>query len=301
MITFYQHTEEIFKAFKITDAEQKASVKRWYNLGAAKVRKKLMRRVNADKIYTGLEEGVQAYQLPQYAGRVFAGRYNKEGSEQKLIEVASHEGWMDLNSNNSQRGVPTHYHIVDNSTVELWPIPSETIEDDGLELSVGFKHQRLTADDISTGTATVSEGSEVVTLSSSIVSPEWVGRHFCIDDGHEEWYEIVEYVSSTSFKIEQYYSGGNAGSGNTYVVGEIVDIPDEYIDLPNLYATAKYIGVYRKSRRLSRDMMVEFSDSIKEIKQDYANPGKSRVVKNRNMRRRAYPYGTPWYFEDELS
>ena len=301
MITFYQHIEEIKKAYKITDAEQILSLKRWYNQACSKIKKKLMRRVNAETIYTSLVVNQQAYQLPEYAGRVYNVRYNKPGSEQRLIEVASHDVWLDMNSNNSQTGVPTHYHLISEDEIELWPIPSEAITD-GLEVNVAFKHSRLTADDVTAGTATASNGSQTITLSNSIVTPAMVGRYFTVNDGHEEWYRISEYVSSTSFKVENYFTG-TGGAGLSYIIGEMVDIPEEYIDLPELYTIAKYIQVYRKNRIVSRDMIQEFNDEIKQIKQDYANPGKSRVVRHgKNTRESAMSVaGTPWYFEDQLS
>lgn len=301
MITFYQHIEEIKKAYKITDAEQILSLKRWYNQACSKIKKKLMRRVNAETIYTSLVANQQAYQLPEYAGRVYNVRYNNPGSEQRLIEVASHDVWLDMNSNNSQTGTPTHYHLISEDEIELWPIPSEAVTD-GLEVNVAFKHGRLTANDITTGTATASNGSQTITLSSSIVTTSMVGRYFTVNDGQEEWYRISEYVSSTSFKIENYFEG-TGGAGLSYIIGEMVDIPEEYIDLPELYTIAKYIQVYRKNRVVSRDMIQEFNDEIKQIKQDYANPGKSRVVHHtRNGRGSAMSAaGTPWYFEDELS
>ena len=299
MITFHQHIEEIKKAYKITDAEQIASLKRWYNQACSKVKKKLMRRTNAELIYASLFADQQAYQLPEYAGRVYNVRYAKPGSEMPLIEVSSHDQWQRMNSNNSQTGVPTHYHLVSEDELELWPIPSESL-DDALEVNVAFKHQRLTADDISTGTATATNHSQTVTLSDSIVTTAWVGRYFTVDSGHEEWYRISEYVSSTSFKLENYFEG-DGGAGLSYIVGEIVDIPEEYIELPELYVRAKYVEVYRKNRILARDMVKEFEDQIKQIKQDYANPGKSRVVKNSKTRRATNPMGTPWYFEDPIS
>lgn len=301
MITFYQHIEEIKKAYKITDAEQILSLKRWYNQACSKIKKKLMRRVNAETIYTSLVADQQAYQLPEYAGRVYNVRYNNPGSEERLIEVASHDIWLDMNSNNSQTGTPTHYHLISEDEVELWPIPSEAVTD-GLEVNVAFKHGRLVADDVSTGTATASNASQTVTLSSSIVTPKMVGRYFTVNDGQEEWYRISEYVSSTSFKVENYFEG-TGGAGLSYTIGEMVDIPEEYIDLPELYTIAKYIQVYRKNRVVSRDMIAEFDEQIKQIKQDYANPSKSRVVKHsRGGRNTAMSVaGTPWYFEDELS
>lgn len=301
MITFYQHIEEIKKAYKITDAEQVLSLKRWYNQACSKIKKKLMRRVNAETIYAALVADQQAYQLPEYAGRVYNVRYNSQGSEQRLIEVASHDMWLDMNSNNSQTGVPTHYHLISEDEIELYPIPSEAVAD-GLEVNVAFKHGRLTADDVTTGTATASNGSQTVTLSSSIVTPKMVGRWFTVNDGQEEWYRISEYVSSTSFKVENYFEG-IGGAGLSYIIGEMVDIPEEYVDLPELYTIAKYIQVYRKNRIVSQDMIREFNDEIKQIKQDYANPGKSRVVSHKyGMRTTAMSAaGTPWYFEDALS
>lgn len=302
MITFYQHIEEIKKSYKITDAEQIASLKRWYNQGCSIIKKKLLRRVAADTIFTDLTVDQQTYQLPEYAGRVFNVRYNKPGSEQRLILISSHDAWLDMNSNNSQKGVPTHYHMVSDDEIELWPIPHEAI-DDGLEVALSFKHARLTADDVSTGTATATNGSQTVTLSSSIVTPKWVGRSFTVNDGNEEWYRISEYVSSTSFKLENYFEG-DGGAGLSYIVGEIVDVPEEYINLPELYTIGKYVGVYRKNRVLSKDMSTEFMQEVKNINQDYANSTKSRVINHNTKRARATAYavaGTPWYFEDELS
>jgi len=302
MITFYQHIEEIKKAYKITDAEQILSLKRWYNQACSKIKKKLMRRVNAETIYADLVADQQSYQLPEYAGRVYNVRYNQTGSEQRLIEISSHDVWLDMNSNSGQRGTPTHYHLISEDEIELWPTPSEAV-DNGLEVNVAFKHGRLVADDVTTGTATASNGSQTVTLSSSIVTPKMVGRYFTVNDGQEEWYRISEYVSSTSFTLENYFEG-TGGAGLNYIIGEMVDIPEEYIDLPELYTIAKYIQVYRKNRVISQDMIREFDDQIKQIKQDYANPGKSRVVKhsNKNARNSAIGVaGTAWYFEDQLS
>ena len=299
MITFYQHIEEIKKAFKITDAEQIASIKRWYNQGCSVVKKKLLRRTNAETIYADLVADQQAYQLPEYAGRVFNVRYNRTSNENPLIEVASQNEWERLNSNGSQTGTPTHYHMISEDEIELWPIPSEAVTD-GLEVKLAFKHARMTADDVSTGTATANNGSQTVTLSSSIVTPEWVGRYFTVNSGHEEWYKINEYVSSTSFKLENFFEG-DGGASLSYIVGEIVDIPEEYIHLPELFARAKYHEVFRKNRMVGKDMMKEFNDEVKLLNQAYSAPGKGRVVKGNKSRRGGNPFGTPWYFEDQLS
>ena len=299
MITFYQHIEEIKKAYKISDAEQIASLKRWYNQGCSIVKKKLLRRTNAETIYADLVADQQEYQLPEYAGRVFNVRYNETDNEAPLIEVASQTEWDRLNSSGSQTGTPTHYHLLSEDEIALWPIPSQAVTS-GLEVKLAFKHQRLTANDVSTGTATANNGSQTVTLSSSIVTTAWVGRWFTVDSGHEEWYKISEYVSSTSFKLENFFEG-DGGAGLSYIVGEIVDIPEEYIHLPELFVRAKYSEVYRKNRIVAKDMMREFNDEVKDLNQSYATPGKSKVVKSNKTRMHGNPFGTPWYFEDQLS
>lgn len=299
MITFYQHIEEIKKAYKISDAEQVASLKRWYNQGCSVVKKKLMRRTNAETIFADLVDNQSEYQLPEYAGRVFNVQYNEPGSETPLIEVASDTAWDELKSNGGQTGTPTHYHLLSEDELELWPTPSQDVTD-GLKVKLAFKHQRMTADDISTGTATATNGSQTVTISQSIVNTNWVGRMFTVDAGHEEWYRISEYVSSTSFKLENYFEG-DGGAGLSYIVGEVVDIPEEYIHLPELFTRAKYTEVYRKNRGVANDMMKEYKDGVKELNQSYSSPTRGKVVKNRKTRMRAYPYGTPWYFEEPLS
>lgn len=297
MITFYQHINEIIKAYSVKDAEQIASLKRWYNVAYSKVKKKLMRATNAEPIYTDLVTGQSIYQLPSFAGRVYAAKYNKTGETQPLNPVASERLWEQLKSEGSSNGTPTQYRVISDNEIELWPTPSEDVEN-GLEVTVAIKAPRLTADDVTTGTATANAGSQTITLSSGVVTPQFVGRYFTINDGHEEWYRISEYVSSTQFKIENYFTG-NGGAGLSYIVGEIVDIPEEYIDLPDVYVRAKYTEVYRKNRVLGISMMAEFTDGIKNLNEDYANPTKSRVVKHRaNLSQNDWPYSTPWVFND---
>lgn len=297
MITFYQHIEEIKAALKITDSGQIASLKRWYNQGANKIKKRLRRPVNKETIYTDLEEGEATYQVPEYVGRIFGAKYNASGNEQPLEEVTSQQKWDELTGFGGQSGVPTHYHLVGEDEIELWPKPHED-KTNGLLVHCSFKQARLVANDVSTGTAEVNDGDEVVTLSSSIVDASWVGRYFMVDDGHEEWYRISEYVSSTSFNLENNYSGAG-GSGLSYIVGEIVDIPEEYLDLVELYVTARYNGLYRKNRAMEISMLAEFKNETRMIDRDYANPSKSRVVKSK--RRRLETPNPLWRPTDGLS
>lgn len=299
MITFFQHIEEIKRANSITDADHIASIKRWYNQGAKKVRRKLKRQVNQEKIYASLVLNQQDYQLPEYAGLVHAVKYNNPGDEYPLIEVSSNSVWQLMNSNGSQTGVPTHYHITGDDIVSVWPKPSSNVTD-GLEVWYSPKQEALTFDDITTGSATVTNGSETVTLDSSIVSASWVGRVFAVTDGtHEYSYKITEYVSNTSFKIENYYAG-DSGSGKTYIVGQVVDIPEEALDLVETYVLSKYNSIYRKNQRLAREMMSEFKQEIKELNQDYANPSKSRVVRSHKNMELDTPYPR-WWPVDGLS
>lgn len=299
MITFYQHIQEILKVYKISDSEQTASIKRWYNQGANKIRSKLMRGVNGEPIYCDLASGESEYQLPEYAKRVFGVRYNKTGQEYPLEEVTSLYRWQQITGNGSQTGIPQYYRIKGEDIVEVFPGASENVTD-GLEVTCSIKHPRLTADDVTTGSATVANGSQTVTLTDSVVTSKMVGRFFSVTDGsHEYFYRISEYVSNTSFKLENYYEGDGGGS-KSYIIGDIVDIPDEYLDLLETYVQAKYEGVYRKNRARAVNLMSEFKQEIKELRQDYANPSRSRVVKSSRHRVMDSPYPR-WWPEDGLS
>jgi hypothetical protein len=295
MITFYQQINEIIKSYSVKDPEQIVSLKRWYNVAYAKVKKKLMRATNAEPIYTNLVAGQSIYQLPSFAGRVYAGKYNKTDNTYPLNPVASERLWEQLKSGGTSSGTPTEFRVISDNEIELWPAPSQNIVN-GLELTVAIKAPRLTADDVTTGTATANINSQTVTLTSGVVTPQFVGRYFTVNDGHEDWYRISEYVSSTSFKLENYFTG-NGGASLNYIVGEMIDIPEEYIDLPNVYVRGMYTEVYRKNRVLG--MQQEFEKGIESLNEDYANPTKSRVVKHRaNLGQNDWPYSTPWVFND---
>src|SRR5690606_11437277 len=139
-----------------------------------------------------------------------------------------------------------------------------------------------------------ANGNEVVSFSDSIVSSNMVGRFFSTTDGtHEHFYRITEYVSNTSFKIENYYAG-DSGSGRTFIIGDVVDIPEDYLDMVELYVAAKFVSMYRKNRKQGNDMMAEFKMELKELNRDYANNSKTRVVKASRRRVMDSPYPRWW-------
>lgn len=293
MITFGQHIQEISQAYKITDANQLASLKRWYRLGAKKVRAKLKREVSRERVYTNIDSGVATYQLPVYVGTVFGARYVETGNEQPLEEVRSEYLWNTLVGWGGASGPPSHFRKEGDNEIKVWPTPSSNVTN-GLEVACNLRQSMLSADDVSTGTVTVAQGDDDIVFSTGSATTSMVGRWFMVTDGSNEyWYRIVEYVNSTTLRLENYYDGPS-GAGRSYLVGDIVDIPEEAIELPALYAISKYLGMYRKSRALSKDMLDQFAEEIKELRQDFAAPGKSRVVKGtrHDVLNRAYP---PWW------
>lgn len=299
--TFYQQIQEIIRTFSITKPEQISDVKRWYQLGAKKVRSKLKREVNLEPIFVDIEEDdTGIFQLPVFAERPAIVKYNVSGLESPLLPVASRAIWQELTGFGDQRGVPTHFRIRGDNEFEVWPRPSEAAEN-GLEVWYLPRQSALTADDVTTGSCTPTNGSVLVTFSQNIVTSSMVGRWFKTTDGsHEYWYRIVEYVSNNSFNLENYYAG-SGGAGSSFIIGDIVDIPEQFLELPRLYAHAEYVGIYRKDRRLRNDMMAEFNATTKDMLAEYSNPGVNRVVKGTRHATLNAAMRRPLFYGEELT
>ena len=295
--TFHQQVQSILRTYGITKPEHIGDIKRWYRDGAKKVRAKLIREVNTESIYVDIDqEDSGIFQLPVYAGRAVGVKYNLPGSEYPLEEVRSRSQWQEMTSYGGQRGTPTHWRVLGDNEFEVWPRPVDAVEN-GLEVAYIPRQSALTADDITTGTCAMSGGSDEVVFSQGIASSDMVGRWFKTTDGsHEYWYRIIEYISNNRLRLENFYDGPG-GSGRTFCIGDIVDIPEHALDLPELYARAEYIGLYRKDRRARNDMMREFTERTKELRREYSVPGKSQVIKG--TRHKTY-HRMPLFYDQEL-
>jgi hypothetical protein len=85
----------------------------------------------------------------------------------------------------------------------------------------------LAQDDYSTGSIAVTQDSTAVVGTGTTFTANMVGRSLKVNDGSPDgiWYKIASFTDATHITLENVYEG-NAGSGKSYLIGELPDIPE---------------------------------------------------------------------------
>jgi hypothetical protein len=101
----------------------------------------------------------------------------------------------------------------------------------------------MSATDYSTGTISITTNTTTVTGSGTTFTSAMVGRWLrATTDGF--WYPISAFSSTTSITLETYFEGSSV-SGDTYLIGESPDIPEDLHEYIPYKATASYMAGYR--------------------------------------------------------
>lgn len=177
---------------------------------------------------TDMVSGQQYYQMPPDMVRITEVRVNSNGLNFPTVLVSSEHLWNKLNIIPAMTiNLPTYAFVRGFNEIGLWPTPSADTSN-GLIVSYEPRLTDMSIDDITTGTANVTNGKTTVTFSSPIVAPSMVGRWFQITDGTDgNWYQIVTYNSATSLELSQPYQGLTGGTA-TYIIGQVSQLPEDY-------------------------------------------------------------------------
>lgn len=93
-----------------------------------------------------------------------------------------------------------------------------------------------------------------------------VGRYFKFDSD-DWWYEIATRTSNTAITIKRAF-GGSDQSGDTYVIGEMPSIPEDFHDLIWLGAVGRYWTLKREDTHAAFYLR-QFKDGMEKMKQRY--------------------------------
>jgi uncharacterized protein YaiI (UPF0178 family) len=259
--------------------------KRDINEGCAVFMNRLGRKFNKEYITGNLVLNQQYYQLPSGVLRISEVKCLSGSTYFMPQLVTSEEEWNNLNATTNTGSYPTHYYIRGFNEVGLYPIPSANVTD-GLVVSYEPQHVDLTQDDITTGTVTVSNGSQTITHSGTSFTPQMVGRYLQITDGTDgKWYKIGAYTSSSVLSLENYYEG-ISGSGRTYKIGEVCKLPQGYQDAPVYYALERYY-LMQNDPKTAIYFTNKFREKLKDAKQTYGHSTSRLGVKTRSSGRKA--------------
>lgn len=259
----------------LTDATTLVKIKRDVNIGAGKLLSALGREYNRKARFTNLVASQQFYQLPEDGQKLKEVIASSGGWNVPLEQIPDEHAWRMLNMT-TVTGQPTHFFIKGNDELGLYPIPSANITD-GLELVFSPKHVELTQDDYTTGTITVTEGSQAVTGSGTTFTSKMVGQYLQVTDGTDgNWYRVSEFSSATSLTLENYYQGTSGGS-KAYRIGQAIDFPEEYAEAPSDYACFRY---YKRRRNKDEADSFEalFVSAIEGARSEYGSTTDQQVI-----------------------
>lgn len=218
----------------------------------------------------------QFYQMPEDAIRVKSLTVTVGSVVYPLIEIPDEIQWQDLNIRSQTSSYPRYYYVKGRDQIGIWPTPSGVSTG---TLAYEPLMRDLAQDDYTTGTVTMTNGSEIVTGASTIWTANMVGRYLFVTDGSADGlgYKISSFTSSTSIKLENYYAG-TTGGAKTYLIGEVPDIPEEYHEALVDYALYRY---YRMRRDIptSKEMKATFDDALALCQQMYSSKTTSQYVR----------------------
>jgi hypothetical protein len=177
-------------------------------------------------------------------------------------------------------GLPTHYYIKGYKEVGFYPTPSQTVTS-GLTLVFAPAHTTMTENDFITGTVTVTNGTNIITHSANGFTTKManLGEWFSVTDGSDEnWYQIAGYTNANTLTLENNYQG-ESGNLKSFRIGQVMEMPDEYLEAPADYATMRFYskrGIIGLQQLQAFEGM--FKTALQEAKDEYGQSADTQVV-----------------------
>jgi len=137
--------------------------------------------------------------------------------------VHSQRQWDELNQISYSGMIIPQYIFPMRDHFEIWPIPQE--DGNTITLIASMLDRDMTAEDYTTGTVTVTNNSATVVGSGTTWTASMVGRWFKANSD-QYWYRIASFTDTTHITLETVFEGSTL-IGDTYVIGEIPEIPPE--------------------------------------------------------------------------
>lgn len=269
--TFTQIISEVQSGTQNNSAAETILFKRDANVATQRFKSVMTRAWSRIAKKANIVADQQDYQLPRSVLRPTGVDYLYGDAYVPLIEIGSEQTWNQLNAVPSVGiGTPRFFFPKGKDVISIYPIPSTAVTE-GLRVYYEPKQPRMIADDLTTGTVTVTQGSTTITHSAAGFTEAMVGRFFYTTDGTDgNDYQVVGYTDSSTLTLENFYEG-TSGAGKSFVLGVVPDIPDEYHPAVTDYCFARFY-LRRGDRRAAQDMMALFLSSLDECKEAYASP-----------------------------
>lgn len=279
MITFQQITSEVQNAVGRSTAAELVFIQRSANTATQRFKSVMSRPWSRIAKKANIVASQQDYQLPRSSLRPSGVSYKYGDNYFPLREVGSEMNWDRLNAVPSATiGIPRFYFPKGKDIISLYPTPGTTVTE-GLKVYYEPKQSRMVADDYTTGTVTVTNGSAAITHSAAGFTEDMVGRYFYVTDGSDGHdYQIVDYVSTSELTLENYYEG-ISGGGRAFLIGVVPDIPEEYHDSIIDYCIGR-LYLRRRDTKAAAEFLASYKMALEECKETYSSPTSDDVIEN---------------------
>lgn len=184
-----------------------------------------------------------------------------------MKEVPDWDYWTWLNQYGStQTSDIAQFYFVDDTEVQIYPVPASA----GNTVTVIFEKQikDLSVEDYTTGTASIVTATSKYAIAggSTVWTAAMIGRYFKFDTD-DWWYKVATRTSNTAITISRAFGSPDV-SGDTYVIGEMPSIPEDFHDLIWLGAAGRY-WTLKKEDNHAAFYLRQFKDGMEKMKQRY--------------------------------
>lgn len=254
------------------------------NQGLHQFRAALRREYTLERKTFSVVANQQYYQMPEDAVRADKIIITIGGIDYPLKAVTDDYTWLSMNAANSVTSeIPEYFYVRGQDEFGIYPIPASSVSNAG-ELIYQARSHDLGIEDYTTGTISVTNGDATITGSGTTFTAAMVGRHIRPTTSSSDalWHRIDTFTSTTSLEVENVW-GGESGSGLSYIIGEIPNIPEEYqINLVD-YALYRYY-LRRKDREIATMFKTDFEVGITKAKREYSSKIVSNYIPGRKSR-----------------
>jgi len=276
----YTDLQDICKEISgYTDTSSVAKFRRDINSAGTTFISMLGREYNRKSRTTDLEAGKQYYQLPEDGHRLKEIIVSSGGWTPPMEQIPDEYAWRQMNMFGIT-GIPTHYFIRGYDEVGLYPTPSATVTD-GIELVFAPRHLQMTQEDTtstsSSTTITVTNGSQTITNSDTAFTAKMVGQWLEITDGTDSnWYRVQSFTDTSNLVLENFYQGAS-GSGKSFRIGEVAEIPEESLEALADFAMYRHF-VRKGDLGKAKEFKSMYDIAFEMAKDEYGSVTDSQVI-----------------------
>jgi len=274
-----------------------------YNTGYHLFNAKLARYYTREQQFTNIITNQSIYQTPVDCLRItgitsLVGGSSATGYSWPLTEIRSEYQWRQITSYRTANNWPAWYISLGNDKFQVWPIPSQNVTN-GFRLYYQPQDSDLSIEDVTStstnATVTVTNGSTLVTATSGVFNQNMRGLWFQITGVTDlTFYQIIAVPTNSTLTLKSAFVG-YSGSSQTWRIGQLSIIPQEYVDAPMHYALGNYFMSKGNEAKAqfhlgTIDRPGLFYQLMKDCDEEYSSSQTGSVITSETIRSNPWQY-----------